>query len=201
MSQRIVIIGASGSGKSFLANQLAAVSGIPVIHLDFLYWECGKTREKRPERSVHEEIVKIKKKPAWIVEGVHAELTAPLLEHAQLLIWLDLPWEVCKAGLLKRHPAEATNSAAPLMEEERERFFHWASQYWSRMSLHSHRDHQRRFGDFRGKKLRITDRNDVADFLKKYKRSGSRLLFIVRAQIKRKFKRLTPRSRNPESLS
>lgn len=39
--KRTVIIGNSGSGKTFLARALAAGSGIPVIHLDEIFWQPG----------------------------------------------------------------------------------------------------------------------------------------------------------------
>ena len=39
--ERIVIIGCGGSGKSTLARQLGEMTGLPVIHLDKLFWRPG----------------------------------------------------------------------------------------------------------------------------------------------------------------
>ena len=38
---RTVIIGNSGSGKTYLANALSNCATIPVIHLDQIFWEPG----------------------------------------------------------------------------------------------------------------------------------------------------------------
>jgi adenylate kinase family enzyme len=36
--RRILILGSPGSGKSTLARQLAARTGLPLIHLDQIFW-------------------------------------------------------------------------------------------------------------------------------------------------------------------
>jgi len=38
--KRILIIGNAGSGKTTFAKKLAEKTGLPLIHLDRLYW-CG----------------------------------------------------------------------------------------------------------------------------------------------------------------
>jgi adenylate kinase family enzyme len=37
-AKRIIIIGSSGGGKSTLARQLGDITGLPVIHLDKVFW-------------------------------------------------------------------------------------------------------------------------------------------------------------------
>jgi adenylate kinase family enzyme len=51
LSQRTVIIGNSGAGKSALAESLAALVRVPVIDLDLLNWEgddYGRSATKMP---------------------------------------------------------------------------------------------------------------------------------------------------------
>ena len=38
---KVVIIGNSGSGKTWLARQLAGNASVPLIHLDEIFWEPG----------------------------------------------------------------------------------------------------------------------------------------------------------------
>jgi adenylate kinase family enzyme len=49
LTQRTVIIGNSGSGKSVFAERLAALNYVPVIDLDFLHWLDDGYRIKREE--------------------------------------------------------------------------------------------------------------------------------------------------------
>ena len=41
LGPRILIIGCSGSGKSTLAFKLEKLTGLPVVHLDRLFWKAG----------------------------------------------------------------------------------------------------------------------------------------------------------------
>jgi adenylate kinase family enzyme len=45
---RIIIIGNSGSGKTWLARQLAEDAPCPVIHLDDIFWEPGGFDKPKP---------------------------------------------------------------------------------------------------------------------------------------------------------
>jgi adenylate kinase family enzyme len=35
---RIIIVGNNGSGKSFLAKELSAITGLPLVHFDVEFW-------------------------------------------------------------------------------------------------------------------------------------------------------------------
>ncbi|MBB5704439.1 adenylate kinase family enzyme [Ochrobactrum daejeonense] len=49
MIKRIMVIGGAGSGKSSLARTLGEISGLPVIHVDVLYWQPGWTMRPQDE--------------------------------------------------------------------------------------------------------------------------------------------------------
>src|SRR5690348_5630431 len=89
--RRIHIIGASGSGKTTLARTLATTFDLPMYHLDEL-------RSKRIDEAgvlltlLSAAVGSIAKGNAWITEGVYLGWTDELLQRADLIIWLDLPW-------------------------------------------------------------------------------------------------------------
>ena len=99
--QRIVILGNAGSGKSTLARQIGARLGVPVVHLDTLFWETGwvepdaETFRTRVRNAVAGE--------AWVCEGNYARRTFDLrLPRADLVIWLDTPRLTCLKRVILR---------------------------------------------------------------------------------------------------
>ena len=151
MKQRIAITGNSGSGKSHLAQQMAADLGVRAFDLDDIFWLPGDFNAKRPAGEVDRLIEQVRSEPAWVVEGVFGELVARFLDEADLLIWLDLPWAICEAGLLKR--------------DADQKLLTWASEYWTRTDLRSHAGHQRMYDEFPGEKRRFTVRTEVDEFV------------------------------------
>ena len=158
---RIIIIGNSGSGKTSLARKLSESRQTEVIHLDQLFWVTGGFNEKRPPEIVHAEIEEKKKAPAWIVEGVFGELAERFTTRADHLIWLDLPWEVCREGLLARGSESSWQLDAAQAEENFARLLRWAEEYWTRADLRSHSGHGRIFEAYPGAKFRIQNRAEL----------------------------------------
>ena len=66
-SDKIIIIGSPGSGKTFLSNKLAKSFQFDVYHWDDLYWEVGW--ERASEDGIISKIKEILIKPRWILEG------------------------------------------------------------------------------------------------------------------------------------
>ena len=98
-AQRIFVIGGVGSGKTTFANRLAAITGLPVHHLDELTAEPA-----RREPSV----AAILASSGWIVEGVHLGWTDALLDSADLIVWLDhRNWWQNSAWIVRRFFREA----------------------------------------------------------------------------------------------
>jgi adenylate kinase family enzyme len=169
MLSRIVIIGNSGSGKSYLAKSLSAIYLNPVVYLDQLFWMPGGFNEKRPKHEIKNEIERKRKDRSWIVEGVFGELAELFLPQAQSLIFLDMDWTVCHAGLLSRGSESSKQLEAAKAEENFKKLLLWAEQYWTRTNLCSHSGHLQLFSNFTGLKFRFTGRAEVDDFLKQQK--------------------------------
>lgn len=97
---RIVIIGCGGSGKTYLANQLAALFDLPLTHLDGVYYDADWN--PLPDKEFAALQKKLVAEPRWLIEGNYAGTLPIRLAHADTVIFLDLPARTCLAGTLQR---------------------------------------------------------------------------------------------------
>ena len=97
---RIMIIGCGGSGKSTLAQQLGQKTGLPVVHLDQLFWTPGWVSVSKDEFDrLHEAALAEEK---WIMDG-NFDRTIPVrLQRCDTVIYLDFNRFACLMGVLKR---------------------------------------------------------------------------------------------------
>ena len=97
--ERIMIIGSGGSGKTTLARQLGEKTGLPVVHLDQIWWSPGNWKHLEQEEFdvlLHKEL----EKPRWILDGNFNRTIEARLEQCDTVIYLDYPRLVClKNGL------------------------------------------------------------------------------------------------------
>ena len=100
MPQRILIIGCPGSGKSTLARRLGENTGLPVVHLDALYWLPGWA--ERSKEDFDARLQNELEKPRWIIDGNFTRTLAMRLEQCDAVIWLDYDRLSCLTGVLKR---------------------------------------------------------------------------------------------------
>jgi hypothetical protein len=166
VGMRLIIIGNSGSGKSTLAQQIAARAGCRAVDLDTVYWENQVLLKKRVQPAAIAMAAECAQRPAWVIEGVYGWLIDVAVPRATGLIWLDLPWAECRAGLEARRPFEQT-SAAELDDR-----MAWAEQYWTRTTPSSHAGHGTIFEAFAGDKRALTSRADVAAFVSTFPLPG-----------------------------
>lgn len=98
--QRVAIIGCGGSGKSYLARQLAERLDLPITHLDAVYYDQHwQALPKDQFTAVQEELVA---RPRWVIEGNYASTLPVRLAVADTVIVLDLPARTCLRGVLQR---------------------------------------------------------------------------------------------------
>ncbi|MEU6373188.1 hypothetical protein [Streptomyces sp. NPDC046909] len=66
-ARRIMLVGSPGAGKTTLAGHLAAVTGLPLVHLDDLHWSRDW---RRPERAAWQRIqTEAAAADRWIIDG------------------------------------------------------------------------------------------------------------------------------------
>ena len=96
-----MIIGCGGSGKSTLARRLGEKTGLPVVHLDQIFWSPGNWQHLSPEELdilLQQEL----EKPRWIIDG-NLNRTMPMrLESCDTVIYLDYNRFVCLFSWIKR---------------------------------------------------------------------------------------------------
>jgi adenylate kinase family enzyme len=101
-ANRIHIVGAPGTGKSTLARRLGATLGLPVHELDAIAYE-GPDFHEQPLVQREAAAREIASDPRWVAEGIFIGWTDPLLERADLIIWLDyLTWRGSAARAVAR---------------------------------------------------------------------------------------------------
>ena len=99
--ERIIIIGCGGAGKSTLARQLGEKTGIPVVHLDQIWWAPGSWQHmSREEFDVR--LFEEMEKPRWILDGNFNRTLELRLGKCDTVIYLDLPRVVCLISWLGR---------------------------------------------------------------------------------------------------
>ena len=99
--ERIIIIGCGGSGKSTLARILGEKTGLPVIHLDQIFWSPGNWQHLDRE-TFDGLLLQELEKPHWILDGNFDRTLLMRLERCDTVIYLDYNRFVCIFSWLKR---------------------------------------------------------------------------------------------------
>jgi adenylate kinase family enzyme len=86
--RRIVIIGPLAAGKSTLAVELGRTLGIPVHHLDSLYW--GDSWAPTPAAEWEELLDRIVAGESWIIDGNFTTSLPQRLAAADTVVYLDI---------------------------------------------------------------------------------------------------------------
>lgn len=106
--KQVLLIGSGGSGKSTLARLLAVKTGLPLIHLDALYWRSGWKETPKPEWE--STVDRLTQESEWIMDG-NDDTTLDLgLVACDTVILLDIsPWR-CLWRIIKRRLTHAGQS-------------------------------------------------------------------------------------------
>ena len=91
--RRIVVVGRPGAGKSTLARKLSERLGLPVVHLDKLWWRPGWV--ERDIESFDRELAEICAGESWIIDGNYGRTFDLRMAGADTLVWMDRPRWLC----------------------------------------------------------------------------------------------------------
>ena len=128
---RLLVLGCGGSGKSTLAAQLGELTGLPVIHLDRLFWLPGWKHHSRED---FQQILSAElAKDQWIMDGDYNHTLSERLKWCDAVVLLDYPGTVCAAGVIKRQLQYRGKTRASMTEGCPERldpeFVRWVLTY------------------------------------------------------------------------
>lgn len=98
--RRILVIGNSGGGKTTLARRLGETLGLPVVHLDVLYWNPGWTAGDPAD--FRRAVAAAAAGEAWICEGNFADSFDLRMPRADTIVWIDPPPLLCVARAVWR---------------------------------------------------------------------------------------------------
>jgi adenylate kinase family enzyme len=98
--KRVLVIGSGGSGKTTVARRLAQRTGLPLVHLDALYWRSGW--QPTPPDDWRARVQTLISREAWIIDGNYGGTLDARLDACDTVVFLDLPRLVCLWRVLKR---------------------------------------------------------------------------------------------------
>ncbi|MFN2609423.1 MAG: AAA family ATPase [Actinomycetota bacterium] len=126
--RKIAIIGCGGSGKSTLAVALGQRLGIPVHHLDQMFWLPGWTHVSKEEHMALQK--EVARSSEWIFDGNYGSTMALRLERAEAIIFMDLPRRACLWGVFKRRWSRTRTDPLPGCPEKLDlSFIRWIWTY------------------------------------------------------------------------
>ena len=98
--KRVAVIGNGGSGKSNFARELGRRTGLPVIHLDRLFWQPGWVPKAAEEwREMQAALVR---EDDWILDGNYGSTLDVRLMAADTVFFFDTPRRLSLTGVLRR---------------------------------------------------------------------------------------------------
>ena len=98
--EKIIVIGCPGSGKSTFSRALYDITGIPLYHLDMMFWNANKTIVDK--HVFLERLSAVLEKDKWIIDGNYGSTMELRLKKCDTVFFLDYPLDVCLDGVKER---------------------------------------------------------------------------------------------------
>ena len=123
---KVIVIGCPGSGKSTFSRALQNLTGLPIYHLDLLYWNSDRTTVSK--EVFRERLQNVLMLDSWIIDGNYGSTMEMRMAECDTVFFLDYPLEVCINGVRERKGK--TRSDMPWIEtEDDEEFLEFVKNY------------------------------------------------------------------------
>ena len=96
----ILVLGCPGSGKSTFARRLHERTGLPLIHLDRLFWLPDRTHISR--EAFDRRLTEMLCQPKWILDGDYNRTWEVRIRACDTVIFLDYDEALCLEGIAAR---------------------------------------------------------------------------------------------------
>lgn len=126
---RIIIIGSSGSGKSYLAKRIAEVTKYPLIHLDNEFWKPEWIETPRDEWVEKQRKMICTEK--WIIDGNYESTLELRFQACDAIIFLDINRLACIFSAIKRNGKKRTDLPDYCKEKFNREFFDFLKWTWA----------------------------------------------------------------------
>ena len=100
LGRKIMVIGCPGSGKSTFSKNLRDITGLPLFHLDNIWWKPDKSHISREE--FDQKLDEILRTDRWIIDGNYSRTFETRFQACDTVIFLDYPVDVCMNGIKER---------------------------------------------------------------------------------------------------
>jgi adenylate kinase family enzyme len=98
---RVAVVGCAGSGKTYVAARLAAGLGLPVTHLDAVFFDDAWTPLPPAHFATRQR--ELVAGPRWVIDGNYLATLPIRAAAADVVVFLDAPtWRCLAAVLLRR---------------------------------------------------------------------------------------------------
>lgn len=112
--KRVLVIGASGSGKSTFSRKLRDKTNLPLIYLDMIFHRADKTTIEDDE--FDKKLNEVLLLDEWIIDGNYLRTLETRINRCDTVIYFDLPIEECIKGVENRIGTKRED--LPWVEEE-----------------------------------------------------------------------------------